>query len=223
MGISERREREKIIRRKAILDCTKDLILEQGVERVSMENIADKAELSKATVYLYFSSKDELLNEICEEAAKLFCEHLESFHKANLRGMVALRYLWKGYVDLFGSSNEMIIVFQVRSYLNSWLSAVSLEGQKQSPHIDEILLAIKSLINQCKEEGVFAPDLDATVATRLLLSLFSMMVEHASKLPADLRGSPVIIEEMTNTFQIIIRGFAREGIEHSLLNIMNFG
>jgi len=58
MGISERREREKTERRKAILDCARSLILSQGVQRVSMEDIARKAELSKATVYLYFSSKE---------------------------------------------------------------------------------------------------------------------------------------------------------------------
>jgi len=219
MGISERREREKVERRKAILNCAKELIVAQGVEHVSMENIAIKAELSKATVYLYFSSKEELLNEICEEAAKTFHEHLTSFNKAGLKGMIALKYLWHGYVKLFGSSNEMIIVFQVRNYLDSWLPIVSMEGKNQSSYVDDILLATKALIDECKAEGVFAPDLDSTVATRLLLSLFSIIVEQASRLPLEVRGSPAVIEEMTNTFQVIIRGFAREGIEHSVLNI----
>jgi len=219
MGISERREREKTERRKAIMNCTKELIREHGVERVNMENIAAMAELSKATVYLYFSSKEDLLNEICEEAGRKFHEYLKSFNEAGLNGMAALKYIWRGYIELFGSSNEMIIVFQVRNYLNSWLPIVSMEGKHQSPYIDKILMTVKELIEGCKAEGVFAPDLDTDVATRLLLSLFSIIVEHASKLPAGVRAAPAVIDEMTNTFQIIVRGFAREGIEHSLLDI----
>ena len=222
MGISERRVREKNERRRAIMNCAKDLVLLQGVEHVSMEDIASKAELSKATVYLYFSSKEELLNEICEEVARRFCEHLQTFTKAGLTGMEALKLLWRGFIEIFGSFNEMIIIFQVRNYLDSWMPIVSMEGQNKSTYVDAILLSIKNIIDECKTEGVFAPDLDSTVATRLLLSIFSQIIEHASQLPAESRGLPVVYEEMLNTFQIIIRGFAREGINHSLLDIKNF-
>ena len=219
MGISERREREKVERRRAILNSAKELILAQGVERISMENISDKAELSKATLYLYFPSKEDLLSEICEEAANMFIMYLKSLHSAGLKGMAAIRYIWRGYVEMFGGSSEMIIVFQVRKYLDSWLPIISMECKNESSNVDKILMALKELIDECKAEGIFDPNLDSTVATRLILSLFSMLVEHASSLPAEVRGAPAVIEEMTNTFQIIIRGFAREGIEHNLLDI----
>ena len=222
MGISERREREKNERRKAILSCAKELVLTQGVEHVSMEDIAQKAELSKATVYLYFSSKEELLNEICEESARMFCEHLKIFANTGLKGMEALKLFWRGYVEIFGSFNEMTIIFQVRNYLNSWLTIISLESQNRSVYVDTIISSIKNIIDECKAEGIFAPDLDSTVATRLLLSIFSMIMEHATRLPEEAKGSPAINEEVINTFQIVIRGFAREGIQHSLLDIRNF-
>ena len=98
MGISERREREKIERRRTILNCARELILSQGVQRVSMEDIARKAELSKATVYLYFSSKDVLFNEICDEAARVFVGYFKSFMGTGITGMAALKCFWRGYV-----------------------------------------------------------------------------------------------------------------------------
>jgi len=222
MGISERREREKNQRRKAILNCARELVLSQGVEHVSMENIAEKAELSKATVYLYYSSKEELFNEICEEAARLFCERLKKFSETGLKGMAALKVLWRDYAELFGGFNEMIIIFQVRNYLDSWMPIVSMEGKNKSIYVEIIISSIKNIIDECKEEGIFANDLDSTVATRLLLSIFSKIIEHASNLPEETRGLPAVYDEMINTFQIIIRGFAREGIQHSLLDIRNF-
>jgi len=220
MGISERREREKIERRKTILECARELILSQGVERVSMEDIARKAELSKATVYLYFSSKDVLFNEICEEAARVFLGYFKSFMGAGVTGMAALKCFWRGYEELFGNSEEMIIIFKVRNFMSPGLPLVSLEEQSKSSHVDAVLEAMKVIIDQCKDEGIFDPALDSAMATRLLLSMFSIIVENASRIPPEARKSPIIMEEMKNAFQIIIRGFAKEGIDRSRLNIM---
>jgi len=220
MGISERREREKVERRRTILDCAKELILAEGVQRVSMEDIARKAELSKATVYLYFSSKDVLFNEICEEAAQVFLGHLKPFFETGLTGINALRYFWRGYVELFGNFDEMIIVFQVRNFMNPGQPIVSLGEQNKSHHVETILEAMKNLIDQCKAEGVFDPNLDSALATRLLLSMFSIIIENASRMPLECRKPQIIIEEMKNIFQIIVRGFAKEGIDRACLDIV---
>jgi len=219
MGISERREREKNERRKAILSCARELILSQGVERVSMEDIARNAELSKATVYLYFSGKEVLFNEICEEAAKKFFEHFKPVLESGLTGMEAMKYFWRTYVEMFGNFDEMVIILKVRSFLNPGLPIVALEDENKSRYVQITLEAVKTLIDQCKAEGVFDPDLDSAMATRFLLLMFSSFVETAARLPAEVRKSPAVIQEMANAFQIIVRGFAKEGIDRSLLDI----
>jgi AcrR family transcriptional regulator len=219
MGISERREREKNERRKTILDCARELILTQGVQRVSMEEIAHKAELSKATVYLYFSSKDILFNEICEDAARFFLDHLKPFLESGVTGMDALKYFWRGYDELFGNTDEMVIIFQVRNFLYPGLPIVPLEDQIRSPNVDAILGALLNMIEQCKAEGVFDSSLDSAMAARLLLSTFSSTIENASHLPPELRKSR-LKEDMKNAFQIMIRGFASEGMKRSMLSML---
>jgi len=220
MGISERREREKNERRRTILKCARELILSQGVQRVNMEEIANKAELSKATVYLYFSGKEVLFNEICEEAARVFLEHLKPFLETDVKGIEALKYFWRGYEELFGNSDEMLIIFQVRNFLYPGLPLASMEEPSKSPNVDAILLAVLNLIDQCKAEGIFDPALDSDMATRLLLSMFSVTIENISRLPVEARKSPRVINEMRNAFQIMIRGFAKEGMKHSNINIV---
>jgi len=219
MGISERREREKEERRTTILKCARELILTQGVQRVSMEDIARKAELSKATVYLYFSSKEILLNEISEEAARSFMEHLKPFLESGTSGIEAIKYFWRCFEELFGNFEEMVIIFQVRNFMNPGLPIISLDEERKSPDIDAVLGAMRAIIDQCKAEGVFDPNLDSALATRLLLSLFSITVENAARMQAEDRKSAFIIEEIKNIFQIIVRGFAREGIDRNILNI----
>ncbi|MDR0487381.1 MAG: TetR/AcrR family transcriptional regulator [Treponema sp.] len=221
MGISERREREKVERRKTILNCARELILSQGVDRVGMEDIARKAELSKATLYLYFPGKEVLFNEICEEAARVFLEHIKPLLERCPTGIAALKCFWHTYMEMFGSSDEMIIIFQVRNSLNPGMSFISLEKQSKSPYTDTVLEAIKNIIDQCKSEGVFDPKLDSMQATHLLLSIFSVVVNSAVRIPPEARKSPAIVGEMAKSFQIIIYGFAREGIDRSCLDIMS--
>jgi len=219
MGINERREREKNDRRRTILNCARELILSQGVDGVSMDDIARKAELSKATLYLYFSGKDIIFNEICEEAARVFLNHFKPLLETGVSGMEGLKCFWRGYIELFGNFDEMLIIFKVRSFLNSGLPYVSIEEQSKSTNVDTILAIMKTLIEQCKTEGVFDPNLDSEMATRLILSMFSNFINSMSRLPLEARKSPVILKEMTNALQIIIYGFAREGIDRSRLDI----
>jgi AcrR family transcriptional regulator len=218
MGITERREREKNERRRAILSCARELILSQGVDRVSMDDIARKAELSKATLYLYFSGKEIIFNEICEESARVFLDHFKPLLETGLSGMDALKCFWRGYVELFGNFDEMLIVFKVRSFLNPGLPFVSMEEQSKSPNVDNILTIMKTLINQCKAEGLFDPDLDSEMATRLVLSMFSNTIDSTARLPAEARKSPALLKEMAKALQIIVYGFAREGINRSRLD-----
>jgi len=219
MGIAERREREKSERRRAILDCTRELVLSQGVERVNMEDIAQKAELSKATLYLYFPGKEAIFNEICEESARGFLGYLERAMLEGLAGMAAIRHMWRGYVEHFGNGDEMIVVFRVRSYLNTWIPTGAHKSGIESPHVNGIIKIIHAIMEQCKAEGVFDPKLDSASAVRLILSMFSAIMGNIARLPPEARNSPALLREMTETFQIIIRGLAGEGIEHSRLDI----
>lgn len=60
MPTSERKKRERELRRGEILNATEELIQNQGFETVRMDDIAALAEVSKGTLYLYFKNKVEI-------------------------------------------------------------------------------------------------------------------------------------------------------------------
>jgi AcrR family transcriptional regulator len=66
MGITERKEREKIEKRLLILEAAKQIFIEEGFEKASIRAISDRIEYSPATIYLYFKDKNELLFAIHE-------------------------------------------------------------------------------------------------------------------------------------------------------------
>lgn len=60
MGLRERKEREKQLRRQQIQDAAKKLFMIKGFTSATMEDIAQECELSVATIYQYFKNKEEL-------------------------------------------------------------------------------------------------------------------------------------------------------------------
>ncbi|HEX2878492.1 MAG TPA: helix-turn-helix domain-containing protein, partial [Polyangiaceae bacterium] len=61
MGISERRERERERRRQDILLAAWEVAEELGWGPFSVEQVAARAELGRATIYSYFPSLDALV------------------------------------------------------------------------------------------------------------------------------------------------------------------
>lgn len=77
VDVLPRKEREKLHRRQSILAAAKHLFYDKGYHTVTMEDIAEEAELSKGTLYLYFDSKDELYISIIMEGFELLEERLD--------------------------------------------------------------------------------------------------------------------------------------------------
>jgi AcrR family transcriptional regulator len=61
MGVIERRQREKDVRRELAIDAAMSIYEEEGYHSITMEKIAESAELIRAALYLYFKNKDEIL------------------------------------------------------------------------------------------------------------------------------------------------------------------
>jgi AcrR family transcriptional regulator len=59
-----RSDRRMVRNRKALLDAAERLVAAKGFERVTIEEIADAADLAKGTFYNYFEDKDEIAKEL---------------------------------------------------------------------------------------------------------------------------------------------------------------
>jgi TetR/AcrR family transcriptional regulator len=66
MGVAERKQREKEARLNSIESSARRLFAKKGFSATSMAEIAEAAEISKGTLYLYFKSKEELYYSLLE-------------------------------------------------------------------------------------------------------------------------------------------------------------
>ena len=62
--------------RKLLRDSMLALILEEGYDDISIQDITDKANLGRATFYLHFKDKDELLLEVMDQFLKDFLDQV---------------------------------------------------------------------------------------------------------------------------------------------------
>lgn len=101
MGKEERKEREKIRRRNQIIDAAEEIIFSKGLDQATMDEIAEEAELSKGTLYLYFQNKTELYIAITQRGSDLLnSKFAKIFSEAHdQRGLELIRKMGGTYLD----------------------------------------------------------------------------------------------------------------------------
>lgn len=162
MGIQERKEREKQKRRDEIIDAAEEVFFKEGFETATMDNVAAKAELSKATLYTYFKSKEELYYYICERGHLKLIDLVERAEKNVNKTMDLIKaYLYavirfhKRFPDYF----QAIIYFQTNPLLQKLYEQNFDITKHQNIHRRLIDKWIKA-IQRGKEEGLIRQDLD---------------------------------------------------------------
>ncbi len=99
MAVAERRERERVARREAILDAAQELTAEVGYQALRMDAVAEAAELSKGTLYLYFANKEALCAGVATRLIDLLLPLLEKNLAKASSGLDAVRQVLQTYCD----------------------------------------------------------------------------------------------------------------------------
>ena len=105
------REQKKSQTRKAILDAAVRLFAEKGVEQTSMEELARAAGIGKATIYGYFSTKNEIFLAYCEEEVDYAFSILEKKQDENAPLAEQLVALMIGQLTYVTSNREFGRIF----------------------------------------------------------------------------------------------------------------
>jgi TetR/AcrR family transcriptional regulator len=97
--IAERRQEEKDRRRDEILDAAA-LIAEQiGVNEFTMDQVARKARLSRALIYVYFHDKEDLLFGLADRANKELHARFSAIANKRQSGLKMIQAMGRSYVE----------------------------------------------------------------------------------------------------------------------------
>lgn len=116
MGIQERKEREKELRREEILNAAQKIFFEKGLQSATMDEIAEAAELSKGTLYLYYGSKEDLYFSVMMRGLKILHDlFVESTEEAPST-FEAIRQLGPTYYEFFQKHRNFWRMFNYFQY-----------------------------------------------------------------------------------------------------------
>jgi len=101
MGIVERRLRDKERRIKEIVTSARQLFLSKGYLSTTMLDIAERAELSRRTIYLYFKSKEEISFTLILESFSTILTELTNAAESDADGAAQLIAMKERYIDLY--------------------------------------------------------------------------------------------------------------------------
>lgn len=74
--MARRKKEPKEVHRHNIASAAQELFMEQGIETTTMDEIAKKAGYSKATLYVYFQNKEEIVSVLVLESMKKLYDYI---------------------------------------------------------------------------------------------------------------------------------------------------
>ncbi|RJX30652.1 MAG: TetR/AcrR family transcriptional regulator [Oxalobacter sp.] len=98
-------ERRKEARPGELLEAALELFVERGFAATRLEDVAKKAGVSKGTLYLYFSGKEELFKAVVRETLLPKLEAAEDIVKNKMADSIELfRYIIHGWWEQIGNT-----------------------------------------------------------------------------------------------------------------------
>lgn len=190
------KDKQRELREKEILDTAYQLLLEQGFQKMNMDELAARVGIAKMTIYQHFASKEDLAIKII------------------VRGM---RSIEEEFMPMFASSRpalerlEEILLksFELRAInrrVDMELSpAVILQHPAYQAQRDRLSTQWSQLIEQAKIEGTVNPSLATPVLVRTLFHAFQANYDDL------ITSGQVSPEELTHTLvTVVIKGMSSE-------------
>ena len=176
MGIQERKEREKERRRQQIMVAAKRVFSDKGFNKATMEDIAQEAELSPGTLYLYFKNKEELYASLSLRILQYLLIRVEHVNDEKDSGPVEkLDALTEAMYDVY-EFDPLIIINMFHLQSSETLRNLSPELMAEIKELShKSLSAISKIFQEGVDQGLFI-DRHAVALSDTFWALFSGIV-----------------------------------------------
>jgi AcrR family transcriptional regulator len=171
--IKPRWERRKDARPKELLAAALDLFVERGFASTRLEDVAKRAGVSKGTLYLYFTNKEELFKEVVRNSIVPFIGAAEDSiagfdgHSADLLRSVITEW-WQRLGATKASGITKLIMAEAGNFPD-------IAAFYQEEVITRGTNMIASLLERAVARGEFRP-INVTVVTQVLIAPMLMLI-----------------------------------------------
>ena len=204
MSTISRREREKQKRRQEIIDAAEKVFFAKGYDKVTMDEIAQKAEVNKALLYYYFKNKETLFFAVNLQGVRILHEIYVRCFNIDTDGYGKVKVMLQG---LFDFSREYPEYFRIYCY--SGTERFQMSDNEDAQEIVDLSTGMWRIMVEAILEGIadgtIRKDLDPVEMSIYL----NIMATNALNLDF--------------SFQMVLeaRGISREKYWEDLLSFLN--
>jgi len=209
MGIEERKERERKMRRQQIMDAAKQVFASKGFGGATMENIAENAEFSPATLYLYFKNKDELFASLNLGMLQDLIPRMEDVRdRKDLNPEKRIMALAKALYEVY-LTDPLNVVNVLRFQSKGRLRHLSVELSSQIRNCTkQYIRAIADIFEEGVREGVFL-DCQPVAFAEIIWSVFAGLVLNEDTKKGLSGGEDKLEPTLIMALEIIGRGIMK--------------
>jgi AcrR family transcriptional regulator len=173
----ERKEKEKEQRRESIIDAAQALFFAKPYDQITIEAIAEKAQLAKGTVYLYFNSKEEIYSAVALRAARILNRMFKEKIKSKKNGMEKAFATGEAYYEFYKHYPQ---------YFRLLVDAENTLAQcRDNPSIQELgklangnFEAVLDTVIEGKKDGSIRRDVNPKLASIFLILSTRAMIQQ---------------------------------------------
>jgi len=207
----ERKEKEKEQRRNTIIDAAQALFFAKPYDEITIEAIAEKAQLAKGTVYLYFNSKEEVYSAVALRGSRILNRMLKENVEGKKNGLEKAFATGEAYYQFSKEYQEYFRMFSEAENLDLCSSCKT--SQELFAVSNENLEVVLNAVTEGERDGSIRPDLDPKLTAIFLIQSTKSMIELTPGFERFLKK--------TGTDKDVIVGFALQALRQSLQNNRN--
>jgi AcrR family transcriptional regulator len=171
--------------RQDVLSAGSQLFAERGYYAVRMEDIAEAADVSRATLYRHFSTRDSILAELTRTAVVEIEHHAAELSRLAAEGLTTER-LTQWMLDYVGFHRAYSGV------IRAWFDGTVAERLPDAAASDGIA-AMHAAVAELLESAALPPGVDVATARAVVLATLGRMTEPTAAGDSDGHAAEVIV------------------------------
>jgi AcrR family transcriptional regulator len=187
--VISRKQREREQRRNGLVDAAEKLFFERGYDNVTMDEIADEAEVNKALLYYYFKNKEALFFAVDLRGVRILHELYVKCSNLNVDGYTKIKSMIQ---NLFEFSKDYPDYFRIYRYAGT--ERFQMSDNEDAKELVDLTTGIWRLmveaILQGMNDGTIRKDVDPVEMSIYInvMSMSALNIDIGFKLILEGRG-----------------------------------
>ena len=166
---------EKIAQVKGdIINATMNLILKEGFLKVTLTKVAKEVNMTKAGLYWYFESKEELLNALCDTLRITFIDFAKSIENLPINPREKIEYLFESLEneEVLERSILLMKIFLELIGTNDEIKSLVIAGYAEFTNV------IESIVDEAKKTGEIKVNIPSRDIAKILIAFLDGCIIH---------------------------------------------